>query len=187
MALAQGEGHSESNVPAGPLEPVGGRAWNADHYKCGYLQKKTKSGQWQRRWFETNGVFLTYYKNKKMAKLLAAVNLPQVGEIAVIEPDAENDDTVEGGCFSTQLNSREYILKATDEAEAQAWVEVLTKLKTDAPLKQQGANYETESKSASTTPVESTKQASGTAGDIQKTSRGLFNGGCCPRFIYPFR
>ena len=27
-----------------------------------YLQKKTKSGQWQRRWFETNGVFLTYYK-----------------------------------------------------------------------------------------------------------------------------
>ena len=35
------------------------------------------------RWFETNGCFLTYYKSKKMEKLLAALNLPQVGEIKV--------------------------------------------------------------------------------------------------------
>jgi len=31
------------------------------------------------RWFETNGCFLTYYKSRKMTKLLAALNLPQVG------------------------------------------------------------------------------------------------------------
>jgi hypothetical protein len=28
----------------------------------GYLQKKTRDGRWQKRWFETNGCFLTYYK-----------------------------------------------------------------------------------------------------------------------------
>ena len=65
----------------------------------GYLLKLTRDGKWQRRyahapslmsapvasgfshhpdrWFETNGCFLTYYKSKKMTKLLAALNLPQ--------------------------------------------------------------------------------------------------------------
>ncbi len=28
----------------------------------GYLYKKTRDGRWQRRWFETNGFYLTYYK-----------------------------------------------------------------------------------------------------------------------------
>lgn len=28
----------------------------------GYLFKKTRDGKWQKRWFETNGCFLTYYK-----------------------------------------------------------------------------------------------------------------------------
>ncbi len=28
----------------------------------GYLLKKTRNGKWQKRWFETNGCFLTYYK-----------------------------------------------------------------------------------------------------------------------------
>jgi hypothetical protein len=44
----------------------------------GYLEKKAKTGKWQKRWFETNAHFLTYYKTKKMEKLLAALNLPQV-------------------------------------------------------------------------------------------------------------
>ena len=26
----------------------------------GYLYKKTRDGRWQKRWFETNGVYLTY-------------------------------------------------------------------------------------------------------------------------------
>jgi hypothetical protein len=33
------------------------------HVTCsGYLMKKTKNDKWQKRWFETNGCFLTYYK-----------------------------------------------------------------------------------------------------------------------------
>ena len=38
----------------------------------GYLYKKTRDDRWQKRWFETNGVYLTYYKSRKMEKLLAA-------------------------------------------------------------------------------------------------------------------
>mmetsp|Transcript_96747 Transcript_96747/g.276257 ORF Transcript_96747/g.276257 Transcript_96747/m.276257 type:complete len:158 (+) Transcript_96747:742-1215(+) len=60
-------------------------------YVHGYLYKKTRDGRWQKRWFETNGCFLTYYKNKKMTKLLAALNLPQVGEITLLPPDHPDD------------------------------------------------------------------------------------------------
>ena len=35
----------------------------------GYLHKMTRDGRWQKRWFETNGNFLTYYKSKKMTKV----------------------------------------------------------------------------------------------------------------------
>ena len=51
----------------------------------GYLHKKTRDGRWQKRWFETNANFLTYYKSKKMTKLLAALNLPQVGQIKAVK------------------------------------------------------------------------------------------------------
>lgn len=35
---------------------------NEEAVLSGYLYKKTRDGRWQRRWFETNGVYLTYYK-----------------------------------------------------------------------------------------------------------------------------
>ncbi len=90
----------------------------------GYLYKKTRGGQWQRRYFETNGAYLTYYKSKKMEKLLAALILPQVGEIKVI-PD-EGEDV---GMFSLELNSRIYILKGKNSEEAKLWVSTLIRLR----------------------------------------------------------
>ena len=77
----------------------------------GYLHKKTRDGRWQKRWFETNGVFLTYYKNKKMEKLLAALNLPQVGEIRMLPEDHPDDPEGTGSYFAIALNDREYLLK----------------------------------------------------------------------------
>ena len=50
----------------------------------GYLLKKSKEGAWQKRFFETNGNYLTYYKTKKMTKLLAALSLADVGNINVV-------------------------------------------------------------------------------------------------------
>jgi hypothetical protein len=29
---------------------------------CGYLYKKTRDGRWQKRWFQTSGEYLIYYK-----------------------------------------------------------------------------------------------------------------------------
>ena len=53
----------------------------------GYLLKKSTAGEWQKRYFETNGSFLTYYKSHKMSKLLAALSLPQVGDIKLLSVD----------------------------------------------------------------------------------------------------
>ncbi|KAG5187599.1 hypothetical protein JKP88DRAFT_207086 [Tribonema minus] len=93
----------------------------------GYLHKKAKTGKWQRRWFETNAHFLTYYKTRKVEKLLAALNLPQVGEIKLVDPDP-NDPENNGALFTIELNTRVYTMKAGTREEAARWVEVLKAL-----------------------------------------------------------
>ncbi|KAL3669482.1 hypothetical protein V7S43_005874 [Phytophthora oleae] len=86
----------------------------------GYLFKKTREGKWQKRWFETNGCFLTYYK-KQGQKLLAALNLPQVGAITLLQ-----EDHVDGpGLFTIELNERVYTIKARSHDEATFWVDAL--------------------------------------------------------------
>ncbi|KAH7482112.1 hypothetical protein PRIC1_010677 [Phytophthora ramorum] len=86
----------------------------------GYLFKKTREGKWQKRWFETNGCFLTYYK-KQGQKLLAALNLPQVGAITLLK-----EDHVDGpGLFTIELNERVYTIKARSHDEAAFWVDAL--------------------------------------------------------------
>lgn len=94
---------------------------------CGYLEKKTKDGRWQRRWFETNGVYLTYYKSRKVEKLLAALSLAQVGDIKPIP--VEQDVEHKGGLFQIELKSRIYILRAKNDEEAGIWVKVLMQVK----------------------------------------------------------
>lgn len=101
----------------------------------GYLYKKTRDGRWQKRWFETNGMYLTYYKTKKMEKLLAALSLPQVGEIALIKPktnitlNTNNNNLLEENMFTIELNSRIYILRANTIQEAENWVKTLSILR----------------------------------------------------------
>lgn len=86
----------------------------------GYLFKKTRDGKWQKRWFETNGCFLTYYK-KQGQKLLAALNLPQVGTIALLGEDSSDGP----GLFTIELNERVYTIKARSHEEAAFWVDAL--------------------------------------------------------------
>jgi hypothetical protein len=92
----------------------------------GYLYKKTRNESWQRRFFKTQGFYLTYYKNRKMEKLLAALSLPQVGNIYVMDEKAEDG---EGGTFALELNTRVYILKANDRETAEVWVSTLLRLR----------------------------------------------------------
>jgi len=79
----------------------------------GYLQKKTKHGRWQRRWFETKGAFLTYYKEEG-GQILAAVNLPQVSAVEL--------GSGEAGLFTLKLNDRFYSVRAESSREAKRWV-----------------------------------------------------------------
>ncbi|KAM3570767.1 hypothetical protein VYU27_007164 [Nannochloropsis oceanica] len=95
----------------------------------GYLQKKTRDGRWQKRWFETNGCFLTYYKSKRMTKLLAALDLVQVGTIKITEEPEPGDEADIGSLLSIELNGRVYTLKAANEEQAKKWVDVLNQLK----------------------------------------------------------
>ena len=44
----------------------------------GYLHKLGRNGHWQRRFFETNGERLTYYKSVKRTKVLATLDLCKV-------------------------------------------------------------------------------------------------------------
>jgi hypothetical protein len=40
----------------------------------GYLHKKSRGGSWQKRFFDVNGHYLNYYKDKSKSALLASVD-----------------------------------------------------------------------------------------------------------------
>eukprot|EP00592_Proboscia_alata_P015155 CAMPEP_0194393918 /NCGR_PEP_ID=MMETSP0174-20130528/123558_1 /TAXON_ID=216777 /ORGANISM="Proboscia alata, Strain PI-D3" /LENGTH=695 /DNA_ID=CAMNT_0039189647 /DNA_START=34 /DNA_END=2121 /DNA_ORIENTATION=- len=82
----------------------------------GYLEKQTKKGLWQRRYFETDGENLTYYKNSKRTKYLANLDLAKVGAISLCEKDPTK-------CmFTIQVAGRPYLLRAEDPSICQDWV-----------------------------------------------------------------
>ncbi|RYH16688.1 hypothetical protein EON65_29650 [archaeon] len=93
----------------------------------GYLHKKSSGGEWQKRFFETSGGYLTYYKTHHMTKLLAAIAVPQVGAIRRVGP--VEDQRSAGVVFSIDLKDRTYMLRASTEEEAQTWIEFLTDLR----------------------------------------------------------
>ena len=93
----------------------------------GYLYKKSSAGDWQKRYFETNGTYLTYYKSHKMTKLLAALSLPQVGAITIIGDVV--DQKGKGSIFQIDLRDRQYQLRTDSFEETQKWVQILLLLR----------------------------------------------------------
>ena len=65
-----------------------------------------------------------------MEKLLAALSLPQVAGIHVVDMDniTENPERLDG-LFALELSSRVYILRAKSNEEASLWVKTLLKLR----------------------------------------------------------
>ncbi len=50
-----------------------------------------------------------------MEKLLAALNLPQVGEIRLVDPDDDSyEEENDGSLFTIELNDRIYTMKVRD-------------------------------------------------------------------------
>ena len=142
-----------------------------DSAVSGYLYKKTRDGRWQKRWFETNGVYLTYYKSRKMEKLLAALSLPQVGEVKLL-PANEDSEHLEG-LFTIELNTRIYTLRAKSNDEAEAWVNMLNKLRLEG-IK---AANSPQSPMQVVQPQEEAKPTSAEKSDWVKSGNSCF--GCC--------
>eukprot|EP00978_Attheya_sp_CCMP212_P008509 scaffold19970_cov55-Attheya_sp.AAC.1 len=89
----------------------------------GFLNKLGRNGVWQRRFFETDGECLTYYKSNKRTKVLATLDLCKVGEIAV------NEDDITGRVFTIQVLDRPYYLRAENKAICKDWVISLNRVK----------------------------------------------------------
>ena len=106
-----------------------------------------------------------------MEKLLAALSLPQVGDIKLI-PASEDPEKKEG-LFALELNTRVYTLRAKSDAEALLWVNTLTQ------IRQQGlANAK--NKTLSPLSTETTKQNSAGNGEGQPTGQWVKeNRKCC--------
>lgn len=102
------------------------------HQMSGYLWKLSTRGYWQQRYFETNGSYLTYYKSEDMDKLMAAINMPQVGEIKILN---EIDDSQGYGIiFVIELKDRQFQLRVESKFEADRWVKHLIYLR-DGPAR----------------------------------------------------
>lgn len=82
----------------------------------GYLLKMGRNGKWQKRFFETDGESLSYFKNEKRTKQLATLDLLKVGAIAM---DAEDPS----GCtFFIEVADRPYSLQAENKQTCIDWV-----------------------------------------------------------------
>ena len=148
---------------------------NGPSQMSGYLYKKASGGEWQRRYFETNGAYLTYYKTHKMTKLLAALSVPQVGAIKILGSADESKDGP-GGIFQIDLKDRQYVLKAESEEDAEKWVNFLIELRDSKsrPTSNPMATPAPKSRSlvsddGSTTPLSIEQRPA--AASIQKTKR----------------
>ena len=143
----------------------------------GYLYKKSSSGVYQRRYFEVNGNYLTYYKTEEMKKLLAALSIPQVGSIRFL------GEVEDGGAeFSIDLKDRQYVLKADSVSEAERWVEHLLDVrdvsrqtsKSAVPHSASTVTRSGPSADSDRTPLSSAADAAVATGTMQKSSRS-----CC--------
>jgi len=82
----------------------------------GYLYKLGRQGKWQKRWFESDGECLCYFKSKERKKLLATLDLLHVGSVAM-------DDTDPSDCsFIIDVAGRNYHLCANSKDHAIDWV-----------------------------------------------------------------
>ena len=140
----------------------------------GYLYKKSSNGTYQKRYFEINGTYLTYYKTDKMTKLLAALSISQVGAIRLL---GEVEDGVE---FEIDLKDRKYILKADSFPEANKWVTFLIEIRDQkSNLNHQMNNFSNNSSTDDRTPLSTTEAISPAV--IHKSSRN-----CCSYFLRRF-
>lgn len=82
----------------------------------GYLYKRGRQGKWQRRWFESDGKCLLYFKSDKRKKPLASLDLLHVGSVTMDDTDPA------GSSFIIEVAGRNYYLCADSKDHAMDWV-----------------------------------------------------------------
>jgi len=82
----------------------------------GYLYKRGRQGKWQKRWFESDGKCLFYFKSEKRKKLLATLDLFHVGSVAMDDTDPADSS------FTIEVAGRNYYLCADSKDHAMDWV-----------------------------------------------------------------
>lgn len=98
------------------------------------MRKKSSKDKWQKRWFEANDHYLTYYKSETSDNLLACIDLRLVGDIR-LSTDPEHISE-----FVIQLGDRNYRMKAKTAEEAERWVKGLLARKDGDSSAEEAAN-----------------------------------------------
>ena len=89
----------------------------------GYLHKLGRNGKWQKRWFESDGMSLRYFKSSSRDQILATLDLLRVGTIQL-------DYSDDNGCtFTIDVAGRSYYLCADTKERARDWVITLNRVK----------------------------------------------------------
>jgi hypothetical protein len=99
--------------------------------KSGYLLKKGTMGSLTKRFFEINGEYLLYYKNKKKRKLLEAI--PIVGAANIkswdVSSTKEAPESSMNKTILIDLRDRQYILLAETVEDCKSWIKELLSIR----------------------------------------------------------
>jgi hypothetical protein len=95
--------------------------------KSGYLLKKGMMGSLTKRFFEINGEYLLYYKNKKKRKLLEAIPIVRAANIRSwdVSRTKEGPESSLNKTILIDLRDRQYILLAETVEDCKSWIKEL--------------------------------------------------------------
>lgn len=107
------------------------------HQKSGYLLKKGTMGLFSKRFFEINGEYLLYYKNRNKRKLLEAISITGAANIRIWEaPKTKN------ACASSlrksiliDMRDRQYLLVAETVEDCTSWINEFLSIRETESLK----------------------------------------------------
>ena len=120
--------------------------------KSGYLLKCSSAGPHQKRFFEINGEYLTYFKTEKKRKMLEAISIPGAANIRLTDGYDNSSKFSSAQCgqktILIDLRDRQYGLLADSVEDAQSWIKELLRIRDvqaikcllDRPVRQNWAN-----------------------------------------------
>jgi hypothetical protein len=99
--------------------------------KSGYLLKKGTMGLLTKRFFEINGEYLLYYKNKKKRKLIEAISIVGAANIRTWDVSNKKEGPVSSlnKTILIDLRDRQYMLLAETVEDCKSWIHELLSIR----------------------------------------------------------